>query len=108
MMIERVGLIVIILISIGSYLYATRRMAKLQKDYHYDERWQYLKLRAGAVAKTYYEALIIIIAILMILSLWTPTPMLVPLDRMLGIGALVIIGGPIIEFCEITRFDRTL
>ena len=107
-MIEQVGLVIILLTIMGSYLYATHRIAKLQKNYHNDERWQLLKLRAGNVTKIYYESLIIIIAMLTVILLWFPTPIMMPLDRMLAIGMVIIMGGQVVECFVIARLDKKM
>ncbi|MCT3296639.1 hypothetical protein [Lactiplantibacillus pentosus] len=102
---EQVGLMSIILVVLVSYLYVLGRMSKLKRIYHNDERWQQLKLRAGQITKAYYEGLIILIAILLVILLWMPTPMLVSLDRILGIGAIAIMVGQLIEYLAVRRLD---
>lgn len=104
----QISMLTVLVLVLGLYFYSVHRMDQLRKQYHNDERWQTIRLRASAVAKSYYQWIIVIASIGIIVLLFKSGTVLVSLERMLTIAVLIIMFGYVIEYLAIRRLDRMM
>jgi len=107
-MIYQMSMLIIIVVILGLYFYSIHQMDCLRKQYRNDERWQNIRLRASSIAKSYYQWIIVIAAIALLVLLFKSTAVLVSLERVLATTGLVIMFGHVVEYLAIRRLDKTM
>lgn len=104
-MINQTSILIVIILVMGLYFYAVGKIDGLKRRYHNDERWKQICLRANRLVKYYYEGLIVIVAIVMVWSLFASQKISLGLNLVLLIFTLVICLGSFIEYLAVKHFD---
>lgn len=107
MMYQGIFLVITIALMAG-YFYNLFYRSKKQIEYKNDVRWQKIESRATQISTTYYQGILVLIALGIMILLFLPNELMVRMDRVLFYGFYVIIFSSIIELFALKHFDKRM
>lgn len=107
-MTKLITLIIIIAVLLGIF-YGTHYRTAKQKQYQQDERWRAISQRASVIGYHYFQYAVVAIALLMLISLFSPAlDVDVSLQQVLFIGFFFIVGGQFAELFALMYYDKNM
>lgn len=105
-MVYKISMLIILVVVVSLAIYAKVTVQKLQNEYQDDERWLQIKLMAGNATKRYFEYVLILVALIQVVLLFSNSLVMVRLDRVASVALLLIIFGHVVEYLVIMHFDK--